>query len=175
MDQLINLFLSNPLFIIIGIFALISFMSRISKAGQTNQRQEQQGQREPNKEEPQKIDWRDIFNQEEEKAEPSPVRQEQVEPSSYAPLQHQESEVRNDLYDRLEEMKTKKREAQERVSRQKQAVSAKQTQSSSSELSLNFKNVTGKEAMKAVVWAEVLGSPRSRKPHKSFAQPPRKY
>ncbi|MCM2677854.1 hypothetical protein [Alkalicoccobacillus plakortidis] len=177
MEQLISLLFSNPLYLVIAIFGLVSLLGRMAKGGQqTNQRQNQQGQHQPTsaKEEPGKIDWRDIFNQEEVKTEPTRVEPKEQNQETYAPSQHREPDARDEMYQRLEEMKKKKQEAQQKASKQLSVSAANQDLTRSSELDLNFKNISSKEAMKAVVWAEVLGKPRSRNPHQSFAPPRQK-
>jgi hypothetical protein len=177
LEELISTLLGSPL-LIFFIIAIISFLGRMAKGG--GQQNQQQGQNQPQQqqEESKEINWRDIFTQEEVKAEPQPGQQQDSEmvTDQYAPSQHREQETtqavngRNELYDRLEEYKRRKRETEEQAPRQVQvsATSDNRTRSTS-HLDISVSNLSKQEAMKAVVWAEVLGKPRSRNPHKAFA------
>ncbi|MFK3937628.1 hypothetical protein ACI2JA_08970 [Alkalihalobacillus sp. NPDC078783] len=184
MEELISTLLGSPL-LIFFIIAIISFLGRMVKgAGQTNQ---QQGQNQPQQkqEESKEINWRDIFTQEEAKAEPQPRQQQEQEPDmvtdQYAPSQHREQETtqatntKNELYDRLEEYKRRKRESEEQAPKQVQLSATSENRThSSGRLDLSVGNLSKQDAMKAVVWAEVLGKPRAKNPHQAFAPTRRK-
>ncbi|TSB46763.1 hypothetical protein [Alkalicoccobacillus porphyridii] len=170
--SLFEMIFNNPLLMIAIIFGLVSLFGRMSKGSQSQDtnRDQQRQQRRPTTEgqEEGQVDWREIFRQEEQTPEPEPKR-EPVESTSYSPTPSQATHERDELYDRLDEMKRKKREAQEKVAAQLISPTQKKTQTIEADDQYDLTNVTGKEAMRAVVWAEILGNPRSRNPHKAFA------
>ncbi len=81
---------------------------------------------------------------------------------------HEEEMVQNasELQERYEEMMKKKRIAKKKAMQIEPSLLSTETPKRSLDLKLN--QLGQKEAMKAVVWAEVLGRPRSRQTHQAF-------
>ncbi len=118
-------------------------------------------------------DWRDLF------FEPEPVEEQRQEPRTPTKIERYptldgneqnpnvaETEIntRSNARERLEETYDQLSRAQEEAARkfEHQTQQKKRNNKSSESLNLNFDNLSGKEAMRAVVMAEVIGPPRGR-------------
>ncbi|MFA9455850.1 hypothetical protein ACERJO_03680 [Halalkalibacter sp. AB-rgal2] len=162
-----------PFIIIVG--GLISFFGRMTKENNEKQQQQQRQQTSPGQpqQEPKaetanekQIDWRDLFNTDE-------FEQKTSWPGS-EPVKASEDEQQNsDLKQEQERQREKKRKLDERlkkIRKRSSAQSGEPVASESNGLNLQFDQISNKEAMKGVVWAEVLGRPRARQPHQTFVR-----
>ncbi|WP_413380132.1 hypothetical protein [Alkalihalobacillus sp. 1P02AB] len=123
-------------------------------------------------------DWRDLF------FEPEPVEEQRQEPGTPTKIERYptldgnvqnsnvaetEMNTRSNGRERLEETYDQLRRAQEEAARKFERQTQQQRKNKSSEsLNLNFDNLSGKEAMRAVVMAEVIGPPRGRNPRGAY-------
>ncbi|WP_062050068.1 hypothetical protein [Bacillus sp. JCM 19034] len=166
-----------PFIVIIG--ALISFFGRIANEKKEQERKQQQRRQTPAQQQQseqqvetneQQIDWRDLFNTDEFEQKTSWPGAESAEPSK-SQMQQVESE------DRLEKEQKKQIERREKLEKRlkeiKQQTAKTRQQSAATEssgLNLQFDQLSNKEAMQGVVWAEVLGRPRAKQPHQTFGR-----
>ncbi|GAE30669.1 hypothetical protein [Halalkalibacter hemicellulosilyticus] len=170
--NIIELIMSNLLPFIIIVGGLISFFGRMTKENNEKQQRQQMPagqQQEETKAETtneKQIDWRDLFNTDE-------FEQKTSWPGS-EPVKASEVEQQNsDLKQEQEKQREKKRKLDERLKEIRKRSSAQSEQPVASEsngLNLQFDQISNKEAMKGVVWAEVLGRPRARQPHQTFVR-----
>ncbi|WP_026689199.1 hypothetical protein [Alteribacter aurantiacus] len=188
MEGLINLLLNNPLLLLFAIFGLISLFggAGAAKKGDQNQRQRPQQRQQggqPAKEE-RDIDWKQIFGVEEEeqydrkqpRAEsdtykaPRSLGESEPKPDQYAADQQGRRELaqtNDDLNDRYEEMKRRKQEAKRRSSKIDDESPIFQKDITRKEkVELDFSSISREDAVKGVVWSEILGPPRSRNPRR---------
>ncbi|WP_017728392.1 hypothetical protein [Halalkalibacterium ligniniphilum] len=190
MEALFEFIMANLFFFLLIIGGLYSFFTRMANGGEEQQKKRGQQQQRPRqgqnnqspRREEQEIDWREIFRQEaaEPERNPHPQSTAQAERYEFEPPSVGDQELQASinkqqaLYDRYEEAKEKKQETSrqlsDKVSSFDRAISKDKKRDS---LDLNLNNLSNKEVMKAVVWAEVLGRPRSRNPHQSFSGPRR--
>ncbi|ALA51160.1 hypothetical protein CAY60_007535 [Shouchella clausii] len=175
MSGLFDFLFANPFLVIILVGGLVSLFSRIGQATQQQNNRgeeseqppvEQRPQREPVQTQPrvdhrqpkqQEIRWEDYFPQESAPpAQPKPdIQPARVEASERA-------------LEKTEKLQERRRQLQERVNRFKEAeqdlASKKRDEANAGDpLDLNLSHLSGKEAMKAVVLAEILGPPKGRK------------
>jgi hypothetical protein len=180
-ESLFELIMSNLFFVIIVIGGLISFFNRMSNGGESDerpQRHERSAQRGQHptgqRQQEETVDWREIFKQE-QPSQPEATNQETVRPVSFEPVSDAHEEVskgvdrQQELYDRYERLKDKKRDAVKRFEKTVKPASG-ETSQNPSKLDLQLNRLSNQEAMKAVVWAEVLGKPRGKNPHQAFMQ-----
>ncbi|WP_227934927.1 hypothetical protein [Alkalihalobacillus deserti] len=170
LDQIFDLITENFIFVALLIGGLISMFGRLTGAGQ---QQEQRPSRPQRSDAPQqeKVDWREIFKQEE--VDPEPV-QRRTSTNIEPPTQHVSFEEgvvgrQQELQNQYEEMQ-RKREVSSRKSKEIRKEASTSELEKKDKLDLHLNNLSNKEAMKAVVWAEVLGPPRSRQPHATFVK-----
>ncbi|WP_100406752.1 hypothetical protein [Bacillus solitudinis] len=167
MQNLFELILSNLFFVVLIIGGLLSFFKRVAQGNAQQERQEQG----PQSEKPGKIDWKEIFNQEANEQDDRPQQQQyEEEPVSFEPVSHEVeiAKVQNDdLQTRREDLIQRREMSRARSSSYE---IGKQPVTKNRGLDLNLNKLSNKEAMKAVVWSEVLGKPRGRHPHQAFTQ-----
>ncbi|MFC0558037.1 hypothetical protein [Halalkalibacter alkalisediminis] len=169
LEQIFDLIANNFIFVAVVIGGLISMFGRLAGAGQ--QQQEQRQNRPQRAGQPQQqqetVDWREIFKQEEIEPEPTEKRAStRVETTQQASFEEGIVSRQQELQNQYEEMQ-RKREVSSRKNREirKETVDLLEKKD---KLDLHLNHLSNKEAMKAVVWAEVLGRPRSRQPHPTF-------
>lgn len=180
MGSFIEAILGNPFLLIIIIGALLSFFRG------ANQQQAQKGSGKPargNQTGDQgEIDWREIFRQEqapvEDQQEPSRANDpytstrreetytartttiEERNPSSY---ENELDKSSKELYEKYEEAKRRKAKAFESAEKYDDSPIFSQDLTKSSSVKLNFNNISREEAIKGIVWSEILGKPKARK------------
>ncbi|ARK29326.1 hypothetical protein BkAM31D_05350 [Halalkalibacter krulwichiae] len=171
LDQIIDLIMQNIVFIAVVIGGLISMFGRLSGANQ--QESQDQRKRRPhspplNEQREEQVDWREIFKQEEREPEPQPTQTAKSIEPSLSTVSEEVSSRQQQLQEQYEEMRRKR----ERSSRQTKEIRnvPKTEVTSDDKLDLGLNRLSNKEAMKAVVWAEVLGSPRAKRPHPTFSK-----
>ncbi|MCM3761506.1 hypothetical protein M3212_11995 [Alkalihalobacillus oceani] len=180
MENLLEFIFNNIFLVLIIIGGIISFLNRLG--GNQNEQQRQKSRPQQRSGRPQqgqgKIDWREIFQQEE--AEPErPRRSTYAGPDGLGeeqPRQTAEVQFESPVAEIEEEQRQlKKRYEEARRRQQRAAESARNSQQTpqraNEKLDLQLNRLSNNEAMKAVVWAEVLGQPRARKPHQTFQRP----
>ncbi|MCT8139679.1 hypothetical protein H1D32_19370 [Anaerobacillus sp. CMMVII] len=160
MEDLLRIF-TNPILLFFIIGAILNYLKK------GNEQEEEKGKRKPGspvrQETQQKeVDWREIFRQE---AQTEPAQKKQ-QPQSYSYSEPKEisAEVqrRNELLEKYEKAKKNKETAKrtERIS--KESPIYKDDITASNPVTLDFSNITRDEAVKGIVWSEVLGKPRSK-------------
>lgn len=177
MESIIEFIFANFVFVAVIIGGLLSLFSRMANSGQ-QQEQQQRRQQHPGQNQ-EKVDWREIFRQEEGESGPSQPRQ----PTYVGPRQSEgarsttsptASQVESGMNDLLNEQQLQNhyeeaRRRKEKVARRTREQVNEHDRTGGS-LDLHLNRLSNKEAMKAVVWAEVLGRPRARQPHNTFAR-----
>ncbi|WNF37716.1 hypothetical protein RJD24_04440 [Bacillaceae bacterium IKA-2] len=168
MEDLLKIVTGNPILLFIIIGALLSFIKR-GKEKEANQESQKPGAPETEETPNAEIDWRDIFRQEEK---PVPVSKsergqsytytEQSVPSSVAGS----NRVGNELLEKYEKAKRNKEAAKIYEPNLGNSPIYKGDIAAQAEVKLDFSRITKEEAIKGVVWAEILGKPRSKNPHR---------
>lgn len=160
MEKLLDLIFSNLFFVVIVLGAILNFLSRLSKGGETKQEQP--------KKKPFLDDIGDVFKEflpfdEDEKEENQNQERKQShrqEPVEEAPHVNEFEKKRLEL----EALKKQELAAFKRV----QAIS-QTTESSLASKSkgfvLNVKEIGKEDIAKGVIWSEVLCKPRALNPH----------
>lgn len=109
------------------------------------------------------VDWREIFQQEAgTNSTPQKAREQ-----SYTYTEEQTSMEVNrsqELLEKYEKAKLRKEKAEQRASRQSLTNSPiyKGDLTASNKVSLDFSSISRDEAIKGVVWSEILGKPRAK-------------
>lgn len=163
MEDLLSIVTGNPVLLFIIIGAILSFLKR-GKEREANKETRKPGAPETEETPSAEIDWREIFRQEEK---PEPVSKsergqsytytEQSVPSSAA-VNNQRG---NELLEKYEKAKQNK-EAAKIFAHSIEDSPIYKGDISQSEVKLDFSRITKEEAIKGVVWSEILGKPRSK-------------
>lgn len=187
MDVLIEFIVQNIFFVAIVIGGLISMFNRMSGNGQQEEQKRSQRQQRPVQKQ-EKVDWREIFRQEEADTKPARPRQptfagsaqseEEVSRQATPVATQVENGMDNvlgeqqELQERYEQARLRKEEASRKIRQERtnEGRSDGEHSRTSGSLDLQLNRLSSTEAMKAVVWAEVLGRPRARQPHSTFAR-----
>jgi hypothetical protein len=160
MEQLLEFLFSNPLFLIIIIGAIASFLKR-GREQEAEEPRKTSAPRPPVKKE-QEVDWREIFRQEDE-AVPAPVRERYSTTATKQETIAIEASRSNELLEQYEKAKRKKKEVTKRNELvTKNSPIYKDDLTVTNKINLNFANITSEEAVKGVIWSEVLGKPRAK-------------
>ncbi|MDG5786544.1 hypothetical protein QA612_03505 [Evansella sp. AB-P1] len=165
--NLIESLLGNPFLLFFLIAALLSFFQGFGKKKEDQQQSGNKGpQEKPKKEE---IDWREIFKQEQEppkqepKRPPSQPRRQETYTASID-VEHELNKGNKELNDRYEKAKQRKREVLESTADLSDSPIIKgDITKSSSKIDLSFSKISREEAVKGIIWSEVLGKPKARK------------
>lgn len=115
-------------------------------------------------------DWRDLFDPHRREKETEPAYAEPVESYDYEDLHDEQPQTQPTVQDSVRDFKSVR--DNQPVSEQVPPVSVTRSlkQKKETNLALHFHQLTKDEAMKAVVWSEVLGQPRAKRPHRSFSK-----
>ncbi|MFB4164880.1 hypothetical protein ACE1TI_13880 [Alteribacillus sp. JSM 102045] len=172
MQAIIELLLSNIFIIVLLIGGLISVFNRNKQQEETNRRTRQGGE---NKKE---VDWKTIFQQESDKRDNPQRRPTKPVPEADAELVRPEknntTETNKQLdqyQERLEQLRSKQKAAEEKMKKIENSpvfeeaigeahAGSDKTASSRSQ----FVSITRKEAINGIIWAEILGEPKARRP-----------
>ncbi|WP_280768505.1 hypothetical protein [Salipaludibacillus daqingensis] len=188
MEGLFNLIAESPLLLFFVIAAIISFLrsrggeeEQKKQSGQPQTRQErpsqqkQQTQQRGSKD--QEVDWKDIFRQETRPTEPQPSasrsnRQYETRGQSEPTV----SSLPRGAEEELKRSKSELNERYERIQKQKQKAIEKGSLTDNSpitnndltlqkkdKIKLDFSKISRDEAVKGVIWSEILGKPKSRR------------
>ncbi|MDQ0254354.1 hypothetical protein J2S74_001729 [Evansella vedderi] len=167
---LIEALLGNPLLLFFVIAALLSLFRN---AGGNNQ-EEQKRSRRPasgrNTQGQDEVDWREIFQQEQQPAKPSPLEEtrtasrETVEETYSIPesVAKEQDKANRELQERYEQVQRRKKLAMEMADKQQDSP-IYSNDISNSKVHLNFKKISREEAIKGIIWSEILGKPKARK------------
>ncbi|MFA9558780.1 hypothetical protein ACERII_15840 [Evansella sp. AB-rgal1] len=173
METIFELFQGNPLLLFFVIAAIISFLQGLGgkkkqdPRGPVNQRPQQTKEQD-------EVDWRDIFRQEQQEEQYPQTQQQQSsyqrsEPEhkeTYTASIHIDSDLEkanSELQDRYAEMKERKERAarmEQKLNYQSPILNGDITRSNKA---LDFRNISGDEVIKGIVWSEVLGKPKSKR------------
>jgi hypothetical protein len=161
MEQLLEFLFSNPFFLIIIIGAIASFLKR-GREQEAEEPRKTSAPRPPVKKE-QEVDWREIFRQEDETT-PTPVRDRERYSTTATKQQTVaiEASRSNELLEQYEKAKRKKEVTKRNELVTKNSPIYKDDLTVTNKINLNFANITSEEAVKGVIWSEVLGKPRAK-------------
>lgn len=170
MEAIIEFIFGNLFFVILVLGAIYNmFMKKKAQEESTKEQERKGGSGVPNQAPvPTKIDWKEIFRQEDapiEKPRPRPVLS--IPQQEVVKIQKPQTELekhRAHLEEKRDEQK-KKREKSEKVS----PILNDEIKDSIGGNSY-FHNLTKEEVVRGVVWTEVLGKPRAKKPLERFYQ-----
>lgn len=137
----------------------------------------QQQRRTPSQsEEEQEVDWRDIFRQEERPTEPQSTvsrtnseNKRSAEPTVSSLPQEAEKELSKtsrELHERYEKVKKRQERAKKEAGEigDSPIMQGDLTRSAAKpKVQLNFSHISREEAIKGVVWSEILGKPKARR------------
>lgn len=161
-------FLAGNLFLVIFIIGgLFSFFGRMNKGEQSDENSPSKKAARPNTG---KVDWREIFKQEETTSWPGseqPKDQPSVEKTE---VYFDIPEETNEQEDRQEKMAQKYRESKQYIEDRQRSPILENEIGRKASLDLQLNRLSNQEAMKAVVWSEVLGRPRGKQPHQTFVK-----
>ncbi|MCR6110385.1 hypothetical protein HXA35_08585 [Bacillus sp. A301a_S52] len=183
MEGLFNLLLESPIFLFIIIAAIMSFLRGNKQDEKQTRRQRPQGQqqrRTPSQsEEEQEVDWRDIFRQEERPTEPQSTEswsnRERSENKSYSEptvsslpqeAENELSKTNRELHERYERIKKRQEQAAKQVGEigDSPIMQGDLTRSAAKpKVQLNFSHISREEAIKGIVWSEILAKPKARR------------
>ncbi|MDE5413895.1 hypothetical protein [Alkalihalobacterium chitinilyticum] len=167
--NILDFLFGNIFFVILILGALWNFFSRQAEA-----RKEAEQGKKPQRE--QEIDWKEIFRQEQapdERDKPQPTVARDVEPSFEPSFEPIRQEVDTAAKDRRTEMEKLRDQLEEKRKKLKHAEISTQSAISDSpimkneigkkrtKLDLDFQNISQEEAMKGIIWTEILGKPRA--------------
>ncbi|UCZ54495.1 hypothetical protein LGQ02_06960 [Bacillus shivajii] len=169
--------LDNPLILFFIIAAILSFFQGLGGDKKQEDKRPNRPQNRPqqsgHQQKEEEVDWREIFKQEQpsveerhEKTRQPTVERESV--SKHEPAKELEK-ANNDLSDRYEALKKRKEEALKQVKKvDKSPITEGDITKKTSKVELDFSKVSRDEAIKGIVWSEILGKPRSRRPRETF-------
>ncbi|WP_078428847.1 hypothetical protein [Alkalihalobacterium alkalinitrilicum] len=165
--QIFDFLFGNIFFVLLILGALWNFFSRQAE----NKKEAEQGQK-PKRE--QEIDWKEIFRQEQapvERETPQPTVTREIEPS-FEPIHREVGTAVSDrrtemerVRDQLEEKRKKLRQTESKsitdAAITDSPIFKKEIGKKSTKLDLNFSNISQKEAMKGIIWSEILAKPKA--------------
>ncbi|QOY36186.1 hypothetical protein AWH56_000365 [Anaerobacillus isosaccharinicus] len=164
MEQLLDLIFGNPLLLFLIIGAFLSFLKRGKEEEAQRETRKPGAPRAQGRPENQRneVDWREIFQQE---AQTNSAPQKSRE-QSYTYTEEQTSMEVNrsrELLEKYEKAKLRKEKAGQKA-RQSLTNSPiyKDDLTASNKVSLDFSSISRDEAIKGVVWSEILGKPRAK-------------
>ncbi|WP_332690908.1 hypothetical protein [Halalkalibacter lacteus] len=169
LEDLFTFIADNFIFVAVIVGGIISMLGRLAGGGQQqqDQRSGRQSQR-PSQPREEKVDWREIFKQEEMESEREPSRHSPNTETAPVIVTAESDQVKRqqELQDRYDELRQKR----EKITRKGRELrdEAPSLDKDREQLDLGLNRLSNKEAMKAVVWSEVLGRPRARQPHNTF-------
>lgn len=175
MAGIITLLFESPLLLFFLIAAILSFFQ---SRGKSDKQQEQPRQRQPGQEkaEVDEIDWRDIFRQEEKTTEAP--KQQPVKTQTPDNDRRTDSEKAKDSGTQMSEQWQQQYRELEKKKRQAAKSAARVSDSpiemgeiskpKKPKIMLDFSEVSRDEAVKGVIWSEILGKPVSMRKGKSI-------
>ncbi|TMW73859.1 hypothetical protein [Alteribacter natronophilus] len=192
MEGLIRMIAENPfillplIFILLSIFGGIGNANRDEGGGQQRQRPQRQPARDSrdnrNNRGEDEVSWRDIILQESEDTHPTD-RQPRAESEMYRTERSDSrntpsrdeyaadnrgrrelAESNDQLSEQYSEMKARKKEAERRAKKLgSDSPLIEKEPKKKSRIELDFSEISGEDAVKGVVWSEILGPPKGRR------------
>ncbi|MCE7794207.1 hypothetical protein K8O68_17640 [Salipaludibacillus sp. CUR1] len=182
MEGLFNLLLESPLLLFFIIAAILSFIQGRGRS----EEEEKKGPRRPQQQRDQsspesapsrrenEVDWKDIFRQEERPTQPQPTvtrggeenkREAERRVSSLPRDAEKElSRSNRELHERYERIQSRKKRASEQTDKiENSPIFEGDLTRGKEKVRLDFSNVSREEAIKGVIWAEILGKPKARR------------
>ncbi|PYZ94248.1 hypothetical protein CR194_01540 [Salipaludibacillus keqinensis] len=189
MEGLFNLLIESPLLIFFIIAAILSFVrsrggddqekqsGKPSNQGRPSQQRQPQQRSRTDQDREQEVDWRDIFRQEERPTQPQPTvyrteRSEEAREKAEAAVESlprdAEKELNKsnrELHERYERIQERKKQAMDLSGEIAGSPIAQKdlTMQRKPKIRLDFSNISRDEAVKGVIWSEILGKPKSRR------------
>ncbi len=163
MNQLLDLIFANPFLVILIVGAIFSYLKRGNEQEARREARKTVPKAEPVSEESnQEVDWREIFRQE-EAPQPPTRKEEPVQSYSYheQPSVSEDVQRRNELLEKYEKAKRNK-EAAKQIERKQIQSPVYAGDLTATKVQLDFSKLTKEDAIKGVIWSEVLGKPRSK-------------
>ncbi|MBP3951300.1 hypothetical protein [Bacillus suaedae] len=167
MEGILDLILGNLVPVIIVIGGLFSFFGRMSKGEQSDENSPSKKPARPNTG---KVDWREIFKQEETTSWPGSEQPKDQPPAEKTEVYFDIPEIKDEQEDRQEKMAQKYRETKQYIEDRQRSPILDNEIGRKAPLDLQLNRLSNQEAMKAVVWSEVLGRPRGKQPHQTFVR-----
>ena len=177
MEGLFNLISESPLLLFFIIAAIISFVrgrggkpqekesgGQPKSQGRPTQQRQQTEQRGSSEQE---VDWKDLFRQEQRPTEPQPSASNQSRSESTVlsiPRDAEKELIRSneELQERYEWVETQKKRAKEKGHIIENSPITR-NDLTKEKVHLDFSHVSKNEAIKGVIWAEILGKPKARR------------
>ncbi len=162
MEDLLRAITSNPILLFLIIGAILSFLQKGKEEQAKRETQNRGGSTGEGKQV--EIDWQEIFRQE-EKTEPKPSSQTDT---TYTYTEERATASMdginrsNELLEKYEKAKQNKKAAENIGANLKDSPIYKDDLTASKEVKLDFSNISKEEAIKGVVWSEILGKPRAK-------------
>lgn len=162
MGQLLDMVFSNPILMFLIIGAIMSFLQR---------GKEQEAQKETRKnaspigkgKKRDVVDWREIFRQE---ATPPTPKKRVEQTYTYTEQQEHSPSPNNELLEKYERAKRNREATKKYDEKLKNSPIFKDDLTQSEKVQLDFSNISREEAIKGVVWSEILGKPRAKGSHR---------
>lgn len=171
---IITLLFESPLLLFFLIAAILSFFQNKNKEQKKNQENRQPRQKE---EEADEVDWRDIFRQEapkpeapEQKPAQSPAAQDDRRTTYQKEQQDPTVKMNEKWQERYQELDERKRKAAKSAAKlgDSPIETGDITAKKKPKIALDFSTVSRDEAVKGVIWAEILGKPKSMRKDRSI-------
>ncbi|SER80519.1 hypothetical protein [Salisediminibacterium halotolerans] len=170
--------LDSPLILFFVIALILSFFQSRGSEKKEEEQKRRREQRDSSGED--EIDWRDIFRQEQNTGQEKPGRPGQKpepEPKQYeigeerqrqAPKPEAETQLtkmNEDLQKRYSELERKKQQAKQSEKKigNSPITRGDITAAKEPKVNLDFSQISGDEAIKGVIWSEILGKPKSKR------------
>ncbi|RKL68672.1 hypothetical protein CR203_01060 [Salipaludibacillus neizhouensis] len=169
MEGIFQLLQESPLILFFIIAALISFFRGSAKKNAPEQGQSQHKSETDNRK--QEVDWKDIFRQEERSADNYPQERQAEDHSNdsdsrSASLSEVDAEIgtaSHELQERYNRLQERKKQAMKRAGEVDDSAIGRPGNVRSPKVRLDFSRVSGNDAVKGVIWAEILGKPKGRR------------
>ncbi|WP_096188353.1 hypothetical protein [Evansella halocellulosilytica] len=171
--------LENPLILFFIIAAILSFFQGLGGNKKQENKRPNRPQNRPaetgqsHREE--EVDWREIFKQETQTVEERRETTRQPSAENSSPLsrdgEKELNKTNEELLERYENLKKRKQEAKRNASKIENSPiqNSDLTKNRKSKVELDFSSISRDEAVKGIIWSEILGKPRSRKPRETFS------
>lgn len=157
MGDLLELILGNSFLMIVIIGAIFKFLQAKGGAEETAKKANETTQQAKRKKD--EVDWKQIFGLE-ENTEVKEAKKTKIKKESPRKNVNQYMEKYEEV--RRKELNTKRKENHQ------SPIYKDDITKSKNGLDIDFANITKHEAMKGVIWAEVLGKPRAKNRHRSI-------
>ncbi|MCD8501252.1 MAG: hypothetical protein LRY71_05670 [Bacillaceae bacterium] len=158
MRDLLDIILGNSFLMVVIIGAIFKFLKAKGEAEETQKKASEKAQ--PNQKKKDEVDWKQIFGLEE-------VFEEQKVPEKPKTKKESSPKLTNQYIEKYDEVKRQNRGTKKKENDQSPIYKDDITKAKN-ELDIDFSKITKHDAMKGVIWAEVLGKPRAKNRHRSY-------